>query len=128
MSLSIDPMNAALGFHYLESYPEEEKNNLIVHNVANVLGYIPLIGTIVGLARMIFALYMVVTSESLDIEAKEYYRAEIYRGAVEFLSLGIMFVVLDIIVTRARNVAPKLFMGSKPAFGVRRLVAALQTR
>lgn len=107
MCLSVEPLNS-LGFHYTDSYGEDDSTEIIVHNVANVVGYFPVIGTIVGLARMIFALYMIVSSETLDDQQKEYYRAEIYRGAVEFLCLGVMFLVPDIIVTRARNISPIL--------------------
>ena len=109
MCLSADPLNT-LGFHYTDSYPEKASTEIIVHNVANVIGYFPVIGTIVGLARIIFALYQIVSSETLDDEQKEYFRAEIYRGAVEFLSLGIMFIVPDIIVTRARNISPQFIL------------------
>jgi hypothetical protein len=106
ISFSHDPLHS-LGFHYKDNYSENESTKIFVHNLANVVGYLPIIGTIVGLVRMIFTLYNIFSNDTLENEQKEFYRAQIYRGSVEFLSLGIMFIVSDIIVTRARNLDPQ---------------------
>src|ERR1700733_13909138 len=94
-----------LGYCSTEGHNEEKKSLIRINNVANFIGYFPIIGTIVGLARMIFCAYRMFTT---DDDEKELYKVQIARGAVELLSFGIIFLAADLIVTRARTLNPKL--------------------
>lgn len=78
--------------------PEAYKNSLAQKtykgsNVAKVLGYIPGIGTLIGLGRI----YKVATNREI------YSKKEYLRAAIESLSLGIFLIPADIAVTCYRN-------------------------
>ena len=66
-----------------------------VANVVKVLGYIPLIGSFIGLARILKA-----RASSQDEMPNRYHH--IARGSVEFLSLGILLLIPDLIMTSYR--------------------------
>jgi hypothetical protein len=89
------------GFHSLEGYDDESKSRLKINNYANFFGYIPIVGTIVGLARIIFNAYLMTKSE--DDEEKELYKIQILRGTVECFSCGIIFLIPDLIITRKHS-------------------------
>lgn len=89
-----------------------KKNRIKICNYANFFGYFPGIGTIVGLARIIFNAYLLTISE--DDEEKELYKFQILRGTVEFFSLGIVFLIPDLIVTRARTLNPQFEPNKEP--------------
>ena len=95
-----------LGYASTEGHAEDTANRIRINNYANFFGYFPIIGTIVGLARMIFNAYLMTITE--DESEMELYKAQIVRGAVEFISFGIIFLIPDLIVTRARTLNPKL--------------------
>jgi hypothetical protein len=64
-------------------------------NVVKVLGYIPLIGTFLGLSRILEAALS--TKEDLPNRYNH-----IARGCVELLSLGFLLVIPDLILTGCR--------------------------
>ncbi len=78
-------------------------------NYGALAGYIPVIGTIVGIARIIFGSMALEDSKNsyLDGEGrlnklKQFGNAQICRGAIETLSLGCVFIIPDLFATTVR--------------------------
>ena len=87
----------------------------ICSNIANTLGLIPVIGSIIGLVRIIFCAYELqdcknyLLQNKLDSAEKDEVHnemktlwVEIARGVWELTSLGFVFAIPDIAVTIAR--------------------------
>lgn len=70
-------------------------------SLANVLGYIPIIGTVVGIARIIFA-SLQLQKDALDEFEAAFYKTQIARGSIELISCGAIILPIDIILTVAR--------------------------
>ena len=69
-------------------------------NILNILGWLPLCGTIVGGIRMISTGIMWSgDDESHRQSHAKYYRTSGIRGVVELFSLGWVFIVPDILIT-----------------------------
>lgn len=65
-------------------------------NICKLIGYLPLLGTIMALSRTINIL-------SISKERMSNKFNWIARGAIEFLSLGFLLIIPDIIATLYRN-------------------------
>lgn len=79
-------------------------------NTLNVAGWFPLVGTISGIARLIFAAVMyrndyVKSKGNIDPETKAFYTAMVIRGVIEMLSCGFLLIAQDIIFTVGREIA-----------------------
>ena len=68
-------------------------------NLAIFAGYIPLVGTITGIARMIIFNQARKEMNSANPEFKSFLKWNIARGGVEFSSFGILLLIPDLIVT-----------------------------
>ena len=70
------------------------------HNIAKIVGYVPVIGTLAGIIRLI---------QGIVAEGNCPTRVwHIARGAIETLSLGIVWLPVDLIVTLVKMVASSL--------------------
>lgn len=70
------------------------------------LGYTPIIGTIIGVARVILASHRLRNNPSCTLEDRKLLKQHICRGCGEILSLGIIFLVPDVITAiKARRSA-----------------------
>ena len=76
--------------------------NYIGRNVVTVLGYFPLAGLIVGIARIAFSYKKMQTDQSADGHA--FYAIQITRGVFEIVGLGLLFLIPDLVVTAIRAI------------------------
>lgn len=74
-------------------------------NVSNILGYLPVIGSITGVFRMrvSYREYGLKYNEAF----KPFLVSHIVRGAMETIGLGIFLILVDLIVTAGRYIAEK---------------------
>lgn len=73
-------------------------------NFMNALGVIPVIGTIVGIARIIFfAGKKHANDGAYSASERAFFNYQITRGAVETLSVGVIFLIPDLIRTFVRQ-------------------------
>jgi hypothetical protein len=78
-----------------EQYNNSAKSALKIANILKVVGYIPLIGTLLGIARILRAAKT--TKDDLPNKFNH-----IARGCVELLSLGFLLLIPDLILTGYR--------------------------
>jgi hypothetical protein len=84
-------------YSFTESYYDAQ-------NLLNILGWIPLLGTAVGAIRVgATGAMWVGDDESHRKSHKKYFAVSGLRGAVEFCSLGWVFIIPDLIVTAKPN-------------------------
>ena len=73
-------------------------------NVLNVLGWFPLLGTVIGTIRVVGTGIMYLSdAESFRHEHKKYYTVSVIRGIVEMFSLGFIFLIPDLIASFRRK-------------------------
>lgn len=110
MGIPVTPLNT-FGYQFGDSNDflvVDRSRERLTRNITTPLGYLPVIGNIIGIGRMILVWY---TVNSLDITDDdhaeiEYYRAEFCRGAVEGLTFGASYFIPDVLVTRADGKRP----------------------
>ena len=102
--MSIEFIKSSFGYHGIQDIAPEIKGKVIVFNIANGAGYVPGIGTIVGIARIIFFWRLLENraGEMNDLD-KKVCRLQILRGAVEAVGMGICYLSADLLVTIERN-------------------------
>ncbi len=110
----MNAMDLITGLHTSKSpaFKESQGNDETMRsllNGMNVAGWIPIVGTITGIARLIFAAIMynndMKKSGFIDPESQAFYTTMILRGIVETLSLGFFFIITDLIFTIGREIA-----------------------
>ncbi|MCB1111330.1 MAG: hypothetical protein KDK72_01550 [Chlamydiia bacterium] len=80
-----------------------------VHIALNVLGYLPVIGTIVGIARIALTLYLIISKGSdLELRRITFHSSEIVRGLVEVTSCGILLIIPDFWVSMGQLIADRV--------------------
>lgn len=72
-------------------------------NLMNGLGYIPVIGTIIGIARVIFFGKFIPEYRHYSGSEKKFACFQVARGYVEMFSLGAVFLIPDLIITINRE-------------------------
>jgi hypothetical protein len=72
----------------------KEKAKMVVWEAANILGYIPVVGLIVGIARAIFAAVGLKSGNEGELR-----KPFMIRALIEALSLGIFLLPMDIFNT-----------------------------
>lgn len=98
----------SLGFYFDDSYLLNEDSSSYedvyrdVQNVLNGLGWVPFLGTIVGVVRLSGTTVLLVHDANSD-EHTSFYVLSITRGIVELFSLGFLFIIPDIIATIKRK-------------------------
>jgi len=102
--MSIDYIKTSFGFHRLQDVQPEVKGKVVAFNIANGAGYIPGVGTIVGIARIIF-FWRLLENHPTEMTAldKKVCRLQILRGIVESVGLGICYLSMDVLVTLERR-------------------------
>lgn len=102
--MSIDYIKSSFGFHSVTDVAPEIKGKVLAFNIANGTGYIPGIGAIIGIARIIFFWRLMEKKggEMGDLD-KKICRLQILRGAVEAVGLGVCYFSADLLVTIERN-------------------------
>ena len=100
--MDMDIVKMSFGYHRTTGLDNSQKQKVIALNAANVLGAIPIIGSIVGIARGIFFGYMMAT-QRVDAKNKTFCAAQIFRSVVEGFSLGSLFIMADVLVTLERQ-------------------------
>ena len=85
------------GFHTTKTCKNEfpTHNNAKGNNVGNILGYIPVIGILIGAVRIDTA-----RRENLSMATKV---TMIVRGILEIMGLGLLFLIPDLIVSIGRH-------------------------
>jgi hypothetical protein len=105
--MDVNPFNV-LGYHTTEQYADAldisvndqiERMTLYV-NLAKALAYIPIIGTIIGVAKLAF---MSFNKQMWDENGDSFMRAFNARTFIETLSLGSLFIIPDIVFTALRT-------------------------
>ncbi len=95
MSTTLGPITAAFSYMPNSLLKSEEDKRLQKVIVAfNVLGYIPIIQTITGIARMVFGALLL--KKPNNLQEKTYSKALIARGAIETFLPGVGGLVLAI--------------------------------
>lgn len=72
--------------------------SLDTYNISKKGGYIPILGTLVGLIRLIDVL----DKKSLMSKVPNKF-SHVIRGSIEFLSLGFLLIIPDFILTKYRD-------------------------
>ncbi len=102
----LNALPAVCGIHPTDKYPiinKKAKAKAMIHNVMNVIDWIPTVSLITGIARTIFAAIQLREecarfSPSKGIKA--IWSAEIFRGVVATIGLGILFLPFDLYYTK----------------------------
>ncbi len=77
-------------------FPEDfAPSSFFDSKISDVLGYLPMVGVVVGVARIIFSAFQLIT-QPYSREMRDKYMAQIFRGVLEGLSLGIGLLLYDI--------------------------------
>lgn len=84
----------------LNGTPAEPGKCKLAFNIGNILGWIPVIGTIVGIARLVFA-NQVLSPDS------EFRKGQIGRAVLELVGLGFLLPLADIPITLGRVIQDK---------------------
>lgn len=99
----------AFGFHFQYQLKENNSSDLAIRgvmNITNFLGYLPVLGTMVGIARIVFAAYMLGTVKSDGSEAADaflsYCKIQILRGIIELTSYRVIFIIPDTVLSYDR--------------------------
>ena len=80
-----------------------------MHIVANVVGYIPIVGTIVGIARVaLFGSSLIEDRKSSDWFGRTFCLGEITRGLVEVTSCGFLLLIPDFLVSTGQLIYNRL--------------------
>lgn len=94
---------SSMGFHRISpNLKESEKEARKIINIANALSYLPVIGMVIGLARMIL-----MGTCRLEVSQDPGYEKRLLayhftRGIIETLCVGILFFILDMIASIGR--------------------------
>lgn len=88
----------------INNFKEENANiieaNYPMQNVLNVLGWFPIVGTVVGWIRIGKDVVLIVSDDDSNKSChKKYYAVSIVRGVVETFSLGFFMIIPDIITS-----------------------------
>lgn len=105
---------STFGFHFNGN--QIQYQNARHKNITNIIGYIPIIGIIAGLYRMIMNYHFLQSAWPVlsvanagnwpydeFLSRKSFHAAEFSRGVLEGVSLGFLFIVPDIIFTIGRS-------------------------
>jgi hypothetical protein len=96
---AIDVFGFHSQYHVLSSVGKKaDEDDALVHNVSIIIGYIPLIGTIIGAAR----LYLSYNSNFVDYAGEDFVLALRGRAIVEICLMGYLLIIPDIIITLGR--------------------------
>lgn len=100
--------SSAFGFmtsNHMKIYgnPVEPGKCKLAFNIGNILGWIPVIGTIVGIARLVFAT-QVLSPDS------EFRKGQIGRAVFELVGLGFLLPLADIPITIGRVINDHFFL------------------
>lgn len=129
-----NPGNAGtifFGYHPFNYEKEDQRKIALLINVINFFSYIPVVSTIIGIARLVFA-SIVIYEERKKLAAKQelkkrgfidqaeidninqdkrelrqFAAAMITRGVVETCSLGFVFIIVDIVFSIIRTTKEK---------------------
>jgi len=96
--MAIQPSPCDCAFMYLPVFDIKDNSNKVylAHNICNPVGYLPFVGAIAGIARIIFSL-IAYTRFDFDF-FKSYCKYNILRGCIELMPLsGIPLLITDII-------------------------------
>jgi hypothetical protein len=92
---------SSFGFHTKDKLNEfVTKKNYNILNVTNILGYVPIVGPWLGVARIGLSIY----SYSLNKSGKYTYfdLSQLSRGLIELTSINILLIIADIAATASR--------------------------
>lgn len=80
------------------------EENYPVQNILNVLGWFPLLGTVIGSVRIGNMIIVSIADEKSGKRSHtKYYILSVTRGVVEIFSFGFVFVIPDVIASITRN-------------------------
>jgi len=97
---------AVCGIHPLDKHPimdKKAKPEAMIHNVMNVIDWIPTVSLITGIARTIFSAIQLrkeCARFSPIKSIKAVWSAELFRGVVATIGLGILFLPFDLYYTK----------------------------
>jgi hypothetical protein len=98
------PLEATFGyFNSLCSTTEHMKKMHRNINLMNGLGYIPIIGTIIGIARIFFFSQFIPKNKHYSKNELAFSCLQVGRGCIEMFSLGAIFLIPDLIFTINRE-------------------------
>lgn len=75
-----------------------ERKGMMQRNVISIMGYIPIVGIISGIIRIVLSAQQM-NKEKCD---KAYHAVHITRGVFEILGLGSLYLIPDLLVTAGR--------------------------
>ncbi len=92
-------MNILNAFSYPTVNDGWDLQSQCMNGMLNLIGYIPLIGTIAGLARLKIA------NESLtnNLPKREFYKASKFRAYIEIVSCGFIFIIPDLLISIGKS-------------------------
>jgi len=99
MTQATNTISPAFGYLTSNTTPEISSGRM-KRNIHRVLGYLPVIGTIVGIARIIIV-SKIFSVDPTFISKRTLSRSKwhVVRGAIESLSCGALLIIPDIVVT-----------------------------
>jgi len=90
-----------LGVENITKVANDPKVASMVMNAANVIGYLPVVGRIIGVARMIF-FGAILAKNFRNSEVRTFAGVQIVRGLTEALGYGVAFAIADLLATADR--------------------------
>lgn len=80
--------------------PSHASSFALMRNVITIAGYVPLIGTIAGIANLTFSYFRLFKMEDRDDPMeKQRNQGKFFRAVVQTLSIGAVLLIPDLIVT-----------------------------
>ena len=80
------------------------KNERNVKMLTNALGYLPFVGRIVGICRIVLAVNSIFKRDHIDKAFLAHSMTQIARGTVEAFASPLLLIIPDLIVTIGREV------------------------
>ncbi|MCH9609911.1 MAG: hypothetical protein S4CHLAM45_13630 [Chlamydiales bacterium] len=76
---------------------------LVLERFVNIIAYIPLIGSILGIVKLAAFASLAEGVEESSEDAQSYFKGMRVRAAIESLSLGALLIIPDVIATIGRK-------------------------
>jgi hypothetical protein len=106
MKIINDACFISLGGYAFNSSTKPPKSLKAAYYTGMIAGYIPVVGTVVGIARIAIFTSLIFT-DNKDGKYTKIYLSQIARGVFETASLGFLLIAPDIIFTIGRGINQK---------------------
>jgi hypothetical protein len=90
------PIDTAFMYLPIDNLKEDSSKVYLAHDICNTIGYFPLVGTIAGIARIIFSAIAYCFFDNTQF--REFCKFNLLRGLIELIPFaGIALLITDIV-------------------------------